>query len=262
MDLENIGFGVGAAKTGSHSLAGLFASAIKVAHEPDSERFLALVLQFERGELSGAELQRSVKALLIAQGAQLNVAAMNGYLIRTVFSAFPSARYILTVRDAGSWVRSFVNHQVTRSPAPTSGWHAFRELRFVRDCRPHRPEELPLLQRGIYSLDAYLGYWAKHNLTVIETIPGPQLCIVATHHLARDAKRLSRFIGVRPGAVALERSHQFKGDYRKPSPLDDISPKYLAERVAAYTRTLLELSARTLGDEHINILREALAYPS
>jgi hypothetical protein len=255
----DIAFGVGVGKSGTHSLASMFDDTIKAVHEPDSERFLALVLQSERGRLPIAELQYAVRELILAQRAQLFVASIAGYLIRPVFNAFPDAGYILTIRDPRSWLWSVINQQLTRRPLPGSGWHAFFDLCLVRDFRVERKEDAPLIKCGLAGLDAYLGSWAKHNLTVLDTVPYQQLCIVATTHLGRDSERLARFIGVPPSSAQRQRSHQYQGDYSRSSPLDELPPDYLADRVSAYTDRLLELSERLLPIEQQEQLVEGIA---
>jgi hypothetical protein len=259
MSLET-DFGVGAAKTGTHSLAEIFQGRIKAAHEPDSEALIRMVLQYHSRKLSEVDLQRETKRLFAAQNLRFNVSQINGFIIRTIFASYPSAHYVLTVRDAASWVRSITNHQITRPLNSASQWHAFRDLRFLRGFHPYRPEDDPLRRSHLYSLDAYLGYWVEHNINVIQEIPEPQLCIVSTRHIARDIERIASFLGVDGTDKNAGNVHVYRGDYAA-GPLDQMSPVYFLERTAAYTEMLLSLASRKLGGDHMRFLQEAVALP-
>jgi len=253
-------FGVGAAKTGTHSLAGIFKDSIKVAHEPSAEALLRLVLQYHSRELSGDRLQRQTARLFERQGLRFNVSQINGFIIRTIFAAYPSARYVLTVRDAASWVRSITNHQITKHLSPASMWQAFRDLRFLRGFHPYRPEDDPLRRRHLYSLDAYLGYWVEHTIEVIRVVPEEQLCIVPTRHLSRDIERIADFLDVDLVGTEVGNSHLYSGDYTV-GPTDEVSPDYFSERTAAYTEMLLNLASQRLGGQQMHFLQEAVALP-
>jgi Sulfotransferase domain len=257
--MDTIHFGVGAAKSGSHSLAGMFSSAIRVAHEPRSEAFVALALDHADGRLPDDELTRQVHDLIVDERAQLNVAAINGYLITSVFQAFPHSKYVLTVRDPGSWLRSLINHMSTHSPPPTSPWHAFRDLRFGRHGQPHRLEDDPLRKSGFQGVDSYLSYWLKHNLTVIETVPSRQLRITPTSKLTRDGSQIATFLGLPATAVEVEQSHLYRGEYGRKSPVDGLAPNYLAERLSTYSASLARQAAPHLDAKQMDLLSETLS---
>lgn len=255
---SNMAFGVGAAKTGTHSLAKIFSGTLTTAHELGAEAFLRLILARSRGEISDEAYRQGIKAILVEQDIELSVAPTYGYIIRELYAEFPEAKFILTVRDAASWLRSLINQMTAHSPPPGSGWYAFRELRFTRDFRPHRPQDAVLRQYGLQSVDAYLGYWAKHNMGVIETVPARQLCIVATKHLARDSGRLFDFLAVKPGGVSEDDTHQYKGQYGE-RPLDTVDAGYLRERIDAYSTMFLEHASKRLAGDHVRYLEEAVS---
>jgi len=255
---SNMAFGVGAAKTGTHSLAKIFSGVLTTAHELGAEAFLKLVLARSRGEISDEAYRHGIKAILVEQNIELNVAPTYGYLIRELHAEFPEAKYILTVRDAASWLRSLINQMTAHAPPTGSGWYAFRELRFTRDFRPHRPEDAALRSYGLQSIDAYLGYWAKHNMGVIETVPAHQLSIVGTGYLARDTARLFDFVGVPVTDVPDEDAHQYKGQYSE-GPLEKVDPAYLRERTGAYSAMLLEQASKRLTGDHFSHFQEAVS---
>jgi len=256
--IGEISFGVGAAKTGTHSLATMFEDRIRAAHEPESDKLIRLVLQRYANAMSEADFGREVVSLFARQNLDFNVSQINGFIISTIFGAFPQSRYVLSVRGAAAWLRSFVNHQISRPIPSASEWQAFRDLRFLRAFRADRPEDYPLRSRNLYSLDAYLGYWAEHTATVVDVVPSDQLCIVSTDRLTEDAPRVPVFLGVASDAAQPAKSHSNQGSYEH-APLDELDPAYLAERSQAYTELLLSHVRRKLSIDNMRLMEDALS---
>lgn len=254
-----IGFGVGAAKTGTHSVATLFEDRLRAAHEPDSQTLIPLILRRYEEGLPEQDFQREVRTLFESQNLQLNVSQLNGFIVSSIFALYPDARYILTVRDAGSWVRSFVNHQISRPIRMGTPWQRFRDLRFLRRPHPHRAEDAPLRRQGLYSLDAYLAYWVEHTVDVMDTIPAKQLAVVSTYRISDDERRLAEFLGVPPLASGRPKGHSFRGKYEA-SPIDDLDEAYVADRLAHHTQELLRAGKQKLRPDQIAKLDEAVSY--
>ncbi len=247
-------FGVGAAKTGTHSLAVAFGKTLKSAHEPDASEIVSLIIAAHTQQLDASEYHRQLRSLIDGQGLELNVSHPLGFAIRELFTIYPSALYVLTVRDAESWLASFINHQLTR---PTSeNWRKFRDLRFCKGFHPDRPEDKPATTKGLYSVDAYLSHWVRHSFRVIKTVPSSQLCILGTKYINRDLPRISSFLGFSID-LAFERAHEFRGNYNSSVNIE-ISPSYLAERIGSYTDLLIELTRPHLNTEAMLLLQEAL----
>jgi Sulfotransferase domain len=247
--------GVGAAKTGTHSLAAMFEDSLRAAHEPESHHLLRLVLGRASAKLTQSEFVAGVEALFRSLNLELNVCQINGFIVDTLVDLYPEAAYVLTVRDARSWVRSIVNHQVTRMSYDPA-WQDFRELRFQPEAHPRRPEDRPLEKNACYSLDAYLSYWVRHNAGVIQRVPAGRLLIVPMAQLAREAASIAAFIGAGPAAANAEKGHVYSGDYID-SPLDEMNPDYVKDRIAFYTDRLLEQTLPLLPGRAAAPFREA-----
>jgi hypothetical protein len=253
-------FGVGCAKSGTHSLARMFQNSMRAQHEPADEQLLELVLRRYGDDLPEDDFALSVAALFRRLDLDLNVSQINGFIIRTLIGLYPRSRYILTIRDCESWMRSFVNHQRTRTMAPNSAWWRFRDLRFEPNKHPHGRMDTPLRASGLYGLDAYLSYWLRHNADVIVSVPSEQLYIVPTGQLAREAPSLSKFLGLPSGAVSGQ-THEYAGDYVA-SPVDELDRSYLCSRLDWYTSQLLAAVRGHLTSEQMGLLEEALTAAS
>jgi hypothetical protein len=253
-------FGVGAAKTGTHSLARMFEKSLGAKHEPASEQILRLVVAYHRNTISRAGFRKAIGDVLVGQNLIFNVSQINGFMPGTLLKLYPNAKFVLTVRDCESWVRSLTNHFLTRPMQPNSAWKDFRDLRFGTVDKPN-PIEQPLLDGGFYSLEGYLAYWLKHNRRVISRIPSDQLFVVSTDSLAREARAICEFLGVDPKFASTKRSHSFAGQYVE-SPLDAIDRDYLDTQFRAITTRLLERTNGQLSKSNAARLSEAVILPN
>lgn len=229
-------FGVGSAKSGTHALASI--GGARAAHEPNAGALLRLVLAHAAGNLGSAAFEQMLGQIFERQQLDLNVSQINGFAIQALLRCFPEARYVLTIRDAAGWLRSFVNHQLTIPVFQGSAWQAFRDLRFANPPRPFAREDSVLEGHGLYPVDAYLGYWVRHNHQVLKAVPEEQLLIVATADLGSSADRIAEFLGWAGPATERPVERVFAGRYAA-SPLDQIDRVWLAERVETHTAELL-----------------------
>jgi hypothetical protein len=229
-------FGVGAAKSGTHALATMFR--VRSAHEPQAIALLNLILERHRARISEEVFAQFVGKIIARLNLELNVSQINGYLIKTLVALYPTARYVLTIRDCASWLRSFVNHQTKRPVGQGRFWHAFRELRFKPDEHPHWPEERVLAEHGLYSLDAYLSYWLWHNSEVLKAVSADRLLVVPTAWLAQDSEMIAAFLNIKSGVVDHVQWNEFRGRYVG-SPLDRMDADYVRVRTTACARALI-----------------------
>jgi hypothetical protein len=252
-------FGVGCAKSGTHSLAAMFEESLRAEHEPAVEKLLRLVLRLYEQKMTFDEFETDVKHLFAGLKLDLNVSQVNGFIVRALVRFYPKARFVLTVRDCKSWLNSIVNYQIAMRPLqPNSAWFAFRDLRFRRFEYPHTVRDAPLRNAGLYSLDAYLSYWMRHNAGVIEAVPPEQLLIVPMKRLKEEAGAIAAFLG-HPAATANPRkSHEHAVGHGK-TPLGELHPGYLAERLDYYEQKLLEAAAVCAPARSVSLLKKAIA---
>jgi len=251
-----IAFGVGTAKSGTHALARMVEPALRTAHEPQADSVLNLVIALHGGHLSRGDFTTLVGQLIERQRLAFNVSQINGFIIDALVERFPGARYILTLRDCYSWVRSFINHQLTVRLPPGSPWIAFRELRFRPAQHTHPVEERALASRGLYSLDAYLSYWEWHNAQVLRSVPATRLLVVATDHLEQDTEQIAAFLGLAGRRLRADPEQRFAGRYLD-SPLDLLARDYVESCTAAATQRLLAALSEELRGSVQRVLNRA-----
>ena len=231
--------GVGAAKTGTHALAAALKGAFRTGHEPDAQAMLAAILAQRAGERSPDQLRSDIGALLDRRDLEISVSQINGYLIETMVELHPRALYLLTVRDALSWLRSLVNHQLSFPLPPGSLWGPFRDLRFDVARSPFVAEDQALRRSGLHSLEAYLRYWVVHTAKVARAAPMGRLMVISTPAIDQELPRIAEALGVAPERLGADPGQRFALAYA-PSPVDEIDPAYLDSRVRDHTARLWE----------------------
>ena len=256
-----IALGVGAAKTGTHSLAAALGGSFRSGHEPQVKPMLDAVLGHTQGRVSAPGLGERVRSLCEVDGLEVSVSQINGYLVELMVELYPRAWCLLTVRDCRTWLRSFVNHQLSRPLPPDALWTRFRDLRFDLAARPYGPDDAPLERRGLYSLDAYFAYWASHNAKVVRSVRADRLMVIPTLQMTRELPRIGEALGARPETLRAELSHQFRAAYVD-SPVDLLDPAYLEAKAEAWTASLWSDTKDLLAPLERNRMAEALGAPA
>ena len=106
-------YGVGAAKTGTHSFGEMFANRVRSGHEMDSEKLIVMHLDATRGgdrrELKEFLRKRDSKRSLKIDASQVNI-----YLMNELLEIWPDSRFVLTIRPPMSWLRSIIDDSLRR----------------------------------------------------------------------------------------------------------------------------------------------------
>jgi hypothetical protein len=179
--------GVGIAKSGTSSLAGLF-SRYRSAHEYDTEETLRRVSHAPTTlDVSWLQQRDARAGFLECDSSQLHL-----WYLAELWRAFPGARFVLTLREPRAWLASLIDHRLARGIMPI--WAPLETLRFG----PPAQDGSVLAMYGRPTLDAMLAFWARHHQIVLETIPPERLLLLPLADLDTPAglARISEFAGV------------------------------------------------------------------
>uniref|UniRef100_E6VQ41 Sulfotransferase n=1 Tax=Rhodopseudomonas palustris (strain DX-1) TaxID=652103 RepID=E6VQ41_RHOPX len=221
-------FCVGSAKSGTHSIVGIFERALRCGHEPEAHLLINRALRGEKLSNECARVfwrTRWQRLNLDLESSQILV-----YFIDEIVHAFPTARFLFTFRDPASWLVSFINHQLTRSAS--AEWLAFRHFRFGGAAHSHSRHAQILEELGLFSLDGYLSYWAWHNMTLLNRLPPEATLMISTKRITQSAGDIARFIGVSAHEIGQE-THRYKALSSFPV-LASIEPGFLQARIDAH----------------------------
>jgi hypothetical protein len=231
-------FGVGTAKSGTHSLAALFEREYRSTHEPESPELIGLICDVRLGRRPQEDLVSYLRDKEDRLGLEMDSSSLNGETIVELVGLFPDAAYVLTLRDPYSWLDSLINHSIAHPTPPH--WQPFRDLRFGTLAEAqHPPEETALAERGLHTLDGYLAHWARHNQRVFDAVPADRLLVVRTPEIGPRAPEIAAFVGVPADTLDAGRSHEFQAA-AKYDVLDLIDRDHLDARVRHHCGPLLD----------------------
>lgn len=228
---------VGAAKSGTKSIADCFRQSLRSAHEPDSEQTIDMILSVAKGTRPRDTLREYVRQRDQRLSLEVDSSQLNYFILDELIALFPDARFVLTIRDPYSWLDSFINHQLNRPTSPR--WTRLRDLRFrARELR-HPAEEDSLRQRGLYTLDGYLSYWNTHNQNVFSSVAAEKCLVVRTDEISQRVGEIARFAGLDPDTADRTSAHSNKAE-TKHGLLSELEAEYLASKVQEHCGTLMQ----------------------
>lgn len=230
-------YGVGAPRTGTHSVAALFDRSIRARHEPELRSLGKQLLAHDAGRLSFDELRAFVRHRDERLRLDVDSSHANVFLIDALLAEFADARFLLTIRDCYSWLDSVMNRTLN-SRRHLQADREYLDFFFqVQDLR-WSPHDEFLRQRGLLSVDCYLATWSRHNGRVLASVPAEKLLIVKTNELAAKLPEIAAFAGV--AAERINRAFRAQDPAReKHGVLDQVDAAYLEDRVAARCADLM-----------------------
>jgi len=198
----------GLSKTGTHSMAGLFAS-YRSAHHPDAHTRLLLAMAWLKNEVDAATVTETLKRRDRLLGLEMESSTLAGTLIESMVDACPEKKFILTIRDVYSWCDSWLDHNVNEPPAPSSLFGQLDLIRLrVKDFVP-TTYDAPLVERGFPSLACYFQLWTSHNSRVLDAVPATRLLVVKTGEIGDRIPDIARWVGVPPETLRADRAWLF-----------------------------------------------------
>jgi hypothetical protein len=228
---------VGAAKSGTNSIAGVFEDRMRALHEPESDRLMSILFGHFAGAVDRDELTRFLRERDRRLWLEVDSSQLNYFVLDLLLDEFPDAKFLLTIRDCYSWLDSMINQSLTRPTPPA--WRRLRDVRFRPGDFRHSAEEKVLAERGLYTLDGYLSYWAAHNATVLRRVPREKLLVVRTDRISQSVRHIADFAGVPLAKLNLRKAHSFKNEEFR-GVVSMIAPRFLEEKVSMHCREIMQ----------------------
>jgi Sulfotransferase domain len=230
---------IGAPKSGTHSIAGLFERGYRARHEPESESVIKMMLATSEGSADEGTVRRFLKWRDRRLWLELESSHLLCWFVETLVRQFRHAKFIVTIRDCYSWLDSYINHQLGRDIAEDMPfWYDLRDLYFRPRAFRHAEAERVLAENGLYTLDGYLSLWATHNHKVLAGVPADRLLVVRTQEIRHDVGRIAEFLRVPQQSLDVGQSHL----YRAKASLGivrSIERDFLEEKVDRYCGELM-----------------------
>jgi hypothetical protein len=165
------------AKTGTHSLAGVF-SRYRAWHEPELEHFQQIIMARANGDLSDSAARDQIRRLDRRRWLEFNSSWTNYFLLELLLDEYPRAKFLLTIRDCYSWLDSVFNQLLGRNHKEFQ--HQFhRWLAVSLSPGSHEDGDRVLAERGLWPLDH--GSAAGASISrILAWVPSDRLLIIRT----------------------------------------------------------------------------------
>jgi len=224
-------------KSGTKSMAGVFARDYRASHEKESELLMQAVVDSAAGKLSDERRRRIIRGRDRRLWLEFDSSTLNYFILDVLVKEFPEAKFILTIRDPYPWLDSLINHVLGRGLS--SEWAAFAQWWFKPENFRHGRAERALEERGLFPLDCYFSCWARHNSRVLDSVPAARLQTIRTEEIAAGLPRLAEFLSLPLESLDSSRAHIHRAVGRF-EVLSEIDSDYLQERCRAHCESLLE----------------------
>jgi hypothetical protein len=216
LDRHPLVFGCGAAKTGTHSLAGIFERDYRAVHEPEVDELCNLVVDLDIGAATTADAERYLRDKDARLLAQVDSSQLNVELIELTVALYPSSRWVLTVREPYGWLDSFYDHHLARgggvNPGFAGGWKRLTDHRAL--AAEHSSYEAQIAAHGFGPIAPRFERWSARIDRVTAAVPSDRLLVLRTDELASSLDELAAFAGVPAQTLDAGAAHSFPASER------------------------------------------------
>ena len=228
----------GLSKTGTHSMAGIFAN-YRSRHHPDARVRLRLAIASLKGDLDEDRASEVLRRRDRKLWLEMESSSLAGILIEPLVQACPKKRFLLTIRDVYSWCNSWIDHNINRPPHPASGFAALDRVRLRGGDFPPTKFDAPLTALGFPSLAAYFQLWATHNARVLDAVPAERIVVLKTSEIIERIPEIASWVGAGPGGLSAERGW-LDATSKKHNVLGQLDPSYVQDMAVRFCGGLME----------------------
>lgn len=197
---------VGAPKSGTTSVFGMFSTRYRAGHEMQFEETMKLAISRLEGRLDTRTARRYLRRRDRDLRLEMDSCNHLALFVGDLAEEFPSAQFLLTLRKPRPWLESIFNQHLRVDVSNRPNARHFRELCFsLSGISPSRGEET-LERLGLFPLEGYLRGWARHYETVLDAVPPDRLLVVETEKLSNSVAEIAAFLSIPPDSIDRERS--------------------------------------------------------
>lgn len=201
---------VGPAKSGTVSVKAMFSTRYRSDHEATFLEVVEMAVARLEGRLSAADARRRLRRRDRELRLEMDSFNQLGVFVRELAAEFPRARFVLTVRQPRSWLRSILNQHLRVDLSNRPAERRLRELFFHPAGVSFSADEEKLERLGLFPVDGYLRGWSNHVERVLDGVPADRLLVVPTDELSSSSERLAAFLSIPPETIDTELSHMHR----------------------------------------------------
>jgi hypothetical protein len=225
-------YGIGAAKTGTTSLARLMADDLRSHHEPKTKQTTRVIIDYLEGKLTEQQVAQYLLKRDHSLFLELEASPPLGYVCPILARIFPESKFIVTIRDPKKWLRSRLNYHHGISPKE---WEKYRKFIWSRHDKGHAACEKVLLEKNLYPISAYLGQYAEQYKIIFDNIDKSRVLIVNTDNINTSVNDIAEFCSVLNVQLEPKVARQYKPSENV---IDRLPSDFVDHQIEEYTKDL------------------------
>jgi hypothetical protein len=232
---------VGTGRSGTTSMAGIFSSYYRTAHDTHRKELFTIITALLKGVISKQDFRKYALYLDNKLQLEFNSTFLNKWLLDVFVSEFPDAKFIFTIRDCYSWLNSFIFGNGESLVNPRLSREEERFINVIFERKTHRPakEKWRLFNNGFYTLDDLLSYWAKMNNDILAAVPKSRILVVKTREINGTRDEIADFLNIPPKTLDFTKSHMHQS-MKHPNMLSEIDKDSLSSKVNFHCKVLMD----------------------
>jgi hypothetical protein len=231
-------YNVGIAKTGTQSIAGIFAN-YRSLHEFLFADTVEAVAKRARGDMGEVEFREFIRWRDQLARLDVDSSSYNACYVDILAEEFADAKFIFVIRDCWSWLDSLLNMVLLIGPGMPDWMVDHTRSILGPELLPDLASDDAELGRRLPAMiDTALRYWSSANRFVLQALPMERSLVLRTNRISDSVPQLAAFVGVPVDTLRTEFSHLHQVRKRYDG-LQAVGRDFLLERHRQYCADLM-----------------------
>lgn len=231
-------YALGVPKSGTTSIAGMFSGVCRAGHEPKRPATVRDMHSHFIGKISDEELCSQYVARDRQLLLDLESNCFLAYRPDLLYSVFPDAKYIVTIRNPIEWLDSIIDNNINFPRTKTVTMTKWHDVMFGTSHESQSKNDSVLLDQRLYPVNSYLSYWRRTYERCLRSLSTAQHLLVGTCEITRHVKEIGDFVGLDLGSIENNWSHKNQTS-NKHSILEQLDTNCVNESLERYCWPLI-----------------------
>jgi len=202
---------VGLFRTGSNSLYEIFRREFRAAHEFMLRPIWAAIQSYVSREISRADFIECIKHRETEGNLEMDAAGFNFFYVDILLGLRPDAKFILTLRDAYSWVNSCIDALLSKRQYDAAQTRFIGQ--FINNIEHLADNQFEWVEKreDRICVEQLVKLWATANTFLLRAIPPERLLVLYTDSLSDSIHEIAPFIGVSENELSTAHANAGRG---------------------------------------------------
>jgi len=201
-------YAIGGPKTGTTSLASLFASRFHSAHEAAASELQEMVIRDDSRLQTAAGRDAYVRDRDRRVLLEMDSSNLHLHYLDSLPRSFPAAKFVVLIREPLTWLRSRIDHLQPERESDVQR----RYRRKILLPLPALDDELerPLRDINYPSLNTFVADWLYVHATPFRHVPRDRRLILETEKISQSLPQLASFLDIPVATLLTSKDHANK----------------------------------------------------